>query len=309
MSGRASGPEIKNLLVALRDKGETVAEITGAARAMRGSAVRIAAGADAVDTCGTGGSGINTFNISTAAALVAAGCGVKIAKHGNRSASSSVGSADVLEALGVNLTAAPASVERCIKEVGIGFMFAPIFHGAMRHAAAPRREIGTRTIFNILGPLSNPARAKRQVMGVYDASLTVTMAKVLRNLGSRRAMVVHGMDGLDEITITGRTRVTELSEGTIRTYYITPEEFRVKRAGLEEIKGSHAAGENASALLAILRGEPGPKRDVVLMNAAAALTVALKAKDFKEGMDLAALSIDSGRALEKLDKLIEFTKR
>jgi len=308
MSGRASAHEIKTLLVALRDKGETVAEITGAAKAMRKKCVRIDAPASAVDTCGTGGSGINTFNISTAAAFVAAGCGVRIAKHGNRSASSSIGSADVLEALGVNLSAGPRSVERCVKEIGIGFMFAPLFHGAMKHAAAPRKEIGTRTIFNILGPLSNPARAKRQILGVYDASLAMTMAKVLKNLGACRAMVVHGMDGLDEITTTDRTAVTELKSGRIRTYHVAPEDFGVRRCKLEELKGGNA-GENASALLGVLRGEPGPKRDIVLVNAAAAIVVASKAGDFKKGMELAAVSIDSGRALEKLNKLIEFSKK
>ncbi|MBI5124084.1 MAG: anthranilate phosphoribosyltransferase [Candidatus Omnitrophica bacterium] len=306
MSGLAAHVDIVSFLKALKAKGETIDEITGAAKVMREKSVRIDAGEGLVDTCGTGGSGLDTFNISTTAAFVSAGAGIKIAKHGNRSASSQCGSADVLEALGVNLKAGPDIVEKCIKEIGIGFLFAPLFHGAMKHAVAPRREIGTRTIFNILGPLSNPANASSQVLGVYVESLTEVMANVLKKLGSRRALVVHGMDGLDEITITGKTKVTELNKGKIRTYYISPEEFGLKKAKLEDIRGEDIK-KSAYILLSILKGAKGAPRDVVLLNAAAALLAASRANDFKDGIRLAEDSIDSGRALEKLERLIAIT--
>lgn len=323
MSGAATYAQIGAFVTALRMKGETAAEITGAARVMREKSVHINAGApligmdrddiniDAetiVDTCGTGGSGTNTFNISTTVAFVVAGCGLKVAKHGNRSASSRCGSADVLEALGVKLDVAPDLVQRCLLEIGIGFLYAPLFHNAMKYAVAPRKEIGIRTIFNILGPLSNPANATSQVLGVYDAKLTETLAQVLKNLGSKRAFVVYGMDTLDEITITGKTRVTELNNRKLRTYYVTPEKFGIHRARLDDIEGGDAQ-ENARIVLAVLKGERGPRRDVVLLNAAAALVAGFKAKDFKAGIKMAADSIDSGRALDKLMRLTEITNR
>lgn len=308
MSGETASANIKTFLEVLRKKGETVAEITAAAKVMREKSVRIDAGSGLLDTCGTGGSGINTFNISTVAAFIVAGCGVKVAKHGNRSASCQCGSADVLEALGVKIDIAPGRVAECIKEIGIGFMFAPVFHAAMKYAAAPRKELGGKTIFNILGPLSNPAGATHQVIGVYDAKLTEIMAGVLKNLGSKRAFVVCGADGLDEITITDKTKVSELDKGNVNTYYVNPEDFGVKKARLEDLKGA-GPKENAKIALAILKGERSPRGDVVLMNASVGLVCAGKAKDFKTGVKAAAESIESGAALEKLLKLIELTNR
>lgn len=308
MTGQATQSQIGSFLTALRMKGETIDEITGAAKVMREGCLKVRAGVELIDTCGTGGSGTNTFNISTAASFVVAGCGLKVAKHGNRSASSQCGSADVLEALGVKLDIGVGAVEECIREIGIGFMYAPLFHSAMKHATQPRKEIGVRTIFNLLGPLSNPANATSQIMGVYDAKLTEVMAAVLKNLGVKNAFVVYGMDNLDEITITGKTKVSELKDGKIRTYYVTPEKFGIKRARLEDIKGGNAK-ENAGIILSILKGEPGPRRDVVLMNSSAALVAGSKAKDFKAGIRPASSSIDSGKALDKLQKLIEFTQK
>lgn len=308
MSGKATDAQIAAFVTALRMKGETIAEITGAAEVMREKSVQIrAGGAEAiVDTCGTGGGSTNTFNISTTVAFVAAGCGLKVAKHGNRSATSQCGSADVLEALGVKLDIGPDMVQRCMLEIGIGFMYAPLFHNAMKYAAAPRKEIGIRTIFNILGPLSNPANATSQILGVCDGKLTEALAMVLKNLGAERAFVVYGMDTLDEITITGKTKISELRNGKIRTYYVTPDKFGFKRAGIEDIEGGDAK-ENASIVMSVLKGERSPRRDVVLMNASAALIAGGKARDFKDGVKLASESIDSGKALEKLLKLIEIT--
>lgn len=309
MSGKAASAEIAAFLDALRKKGETVEEITAAAKVMREKSARIQVDDKTlVDTCGTGGSGINTFNISTTAAFVVAGCGVKVAKHGNRSASCQCGSADVLEALGVKIDLASDKVAECINEVGIGFMFAPVFHLAMKHAAAPRKELGGKTIFNILGPLSNPAGATHQVIGVYDARLTEIMAGVLKNLGSSRSFVVSGADGLDEITTTDRTKVSELDKGKIKTYYVGPEDFGVKRAYPGELTGG-GPKENAAIALSVLKGEKSARRDIVLANSSASLVCAGKAKSFKEGGKIAAESIDSGRALEKLTKLVGFTKR
>jgi len=323
MTGKATFAQIGAFVVALRMKGETVDEITGAAKVMRERCVRIRAGRSVVDidrddtavdgetivdTCGTGGSGTKAFNVSTTVAFVAAGCGLKVAKHGNRRVSSLCGSADVLETLGVNLETGPEVVARSIREIGIGFLYAPLFHGAMKHAVAPRQEIGIRTIFNLLGPLSNPANATAQVLGVYDPALTGTLAKVLRNLGTKRAFVVCGMDGLDEITITGRTKVTELKGGRTRTYVIEPAQFGLKEAVIDEIRGGDAK-TNAEIVLSILRGEHGPRRDIVLLNAAAAIVAGGRAKTFTDGITLAAESIDSGKALEKLTKLIEYTNR
>jgi anthranilate phosphoribosyltransferase len=317
MSGRATPAQIGSFLTALHMKGETVEEITGAVKVMREKSVKIDARSLAagmrkvtretiVDTCGTGGSGMNTFNISTAAAFVVAGAGVKVAKHGNRSASSQCGSADVLEALGVNLDVDPSLVAKCIKDIGIGFMYAPLFHSAMKYAVAPRKEIGIRTIFNLLGPLSNPANATSQVIGVYDAKLTESLAAVLKKLGCRRAFVVSGMDSLDEITIAGKTKITELNNGRLKTCFVSPEKFGMKRAKLASIKGGDAK-ENASILLSVLKGEVGPRRDVVLLNAAAALVAGFKAGNIKEGVKLAEESIDSGRAMDKLSRLIAMT--
>ncbi len=322
MSGQATCAQIGSFVTALRMKGETVEEITAAARVMREMSVHINAGIGrtvdidrddinldeetVIDTCGTGGSGTNTFNISTTVAFVVAGCGLKVAKHGNRGASSACGSADVLEALGVKLDVGPDMVQRCILEIGIGFLYAPLFHNAMKYALLPRKEIGIRTIFNILGPLSNPANATSQVLGVYESSLTEVMAGVLKNLGSKRAFVVYGMDTLDEITITGKTKISELKDGKIKSYYITPEKFGIKRSSLDDIKGGDAK-ENAEIVISVLKGERSPRRDVVLLNAAASLVSGFKAKGIKDGIKLSAESIDSGRAMEKLLKLIELT--
>jgi anthranilate phosphoribosyltransferase len=309
MSGKAAHADVAAFLDGLRKKGETVEEITAAALVMREKSVRIKVDDGAVlDTCGTGGTGLNTFNISTLAALVVAGCGVKVAKHGNRSASCQCGSADVLEALGVKIDIAPDMAAKCVKDIGIGFMFAPLFHAAMKYAARPRKELGGKTIFNILGPLSNPAGATHQVIGVYGAKLTEVMAGVLKNLGSNRAFVVHGTDGLDEVTITDETKVSELNEGRVKTYEVTPEDFGLKKARLEDIKGA-SPKQNAEIIISILKGERSARRDIVLANAAAGLVCAAKAEDFKEGVKLAGESIDSGKALEKLQRLIEFTNR
>lgn len=308
MSGNTTFAQISSFITALSMKGETVEEITGAAKVMREKSLKIHVGGREalIDTCGTGGSGINTFNISTVAAFVAAGCGLRVAKHGNRGASSDCGSADVLEALGANLDIGHKNIEQCVRQVGIGFLYAPVFHNAMRYAAQPRKEIGIRTIFNLLGPLSNPGGATSQVIGVYDVKLTEKIAKVLKKLGTKRALVVYGMDGLDEITITNGTRVTELNKGKIRTYYITPEKFGLKRARLSDIKGA-SSEENAKILLSILDGERGPRRDVVLMNASAALVAGFKAKNFRQGIELAQDAIDSGMAMDKLKHLILMT--
>jgi len=322
MEGNATPSQIAAFLIALRMKGETVEEITGAALAMREKALKVDVRSGVVidreeinvddetilDTCGTGGSGTNTFNISTTTAFVVAGCGVKVAKHGNRSASSRCGSADVLEALGVNLDLPPEKVAKAIKEIGIGFLYAPLYHGAMKHAAGPRREIGVRTIFNILGPLCNPAKANCQVLGVYEPRLVQIMAEVLKNLGTRRAFVVHGLDTLDEITVTGPTLVAELKDGKISLYQIRPEDFGIPVSPPQAISGGDAK-ENARYVREVLEGKKGARRDVVLLNASAALVCAGKARNFKEGIKLAEESIDSGRALKKLQNLIEFSKK
>jgi len=303
MSGEATPAQIACFITALRIKGETVDEITGCAKVMREKVTRIESQADLlVDTCGTGGDGAHTFNISTTAALVAAGAGLHIAKHGNRSVSSRCGSADVLKALGVNIEADAATVSRCIDEVGIGFLFAPALHPAMKYAIGPRREIGIRTIFNILGPLTNPAGAKVQVLGVYDPELTETLANVLKNLGSDHVFVVHGADGLDEITITDKTYVSQLADGQVRSLTIDPEDFGISKADVSSLVGG-TAEENAQMTLGILKGEKGPKRDIVLLNSAAAIMAGGKAANLIEGIQLAAESIDSGKALEKLELL------
>jgi anthranilate phosphoribosyltransferase len=260
-----------------------------------------------VDTCGTGGDGTGTFNISTTAAFVAAACGLKVAKHGNRAMSSQCGSADVLEALGVKIDLNPAQVQKCLETVGIGFMLAPVFHPAMKYAAGPRKEVGIRTVFNILGPLTNPAGAGAQVLGVPEKSLTMKMAVVLKILGCHHALVVHGEDGLDEITNTGKTFISELKNGAITYYEITPEEFGLQRASPESLKGG-SAKDNAGLLRGILSGKKGPQRDIVLMNTAAALTVGDKVTTFGQGIDMAGAAIDSGKALQKVEELIKFSQ-
>ncbi|MEW6592651.1 MAG: anthranilate phosphoribosyltransferase [Candidatus Hadarchaeota archaeon] len=308
MAGEATQAQIAAFLAALRMKGETVPEITAFARTMREFAAKIRPKVDGtlVDTCGTGGDMVKTFNVSTAAMFAAAGAGVPIAKHGNRSVTSKAGSADVIEALGAKIDLPPESAQTCIEKIGIGFMFAPMFHVAMKHAAPVRREMGIRTVFNILGPLTNPAGAQAQVLGVYEAGLTEKLAHVLKNLGSKRAMVVHGLDGLDEISTLGKTQISELKDGAVKTYSVVPEDFGMSRASADEIAGKDAA-ENAKILLNVLSGEHGARRDIVILNAAAAIVVGGKARDLKEGMAAAAKAIDSGKALEKVVALVEAT--
>jgi anthranilate phosphoribosyltransferase len=302
MEGQATDAQIASFLTSLRIKGETVEEITGAAKVMREKASRIHAPDYTVDTCGTGGDLAHTFNISTTAAIIVAACGVPVAKHGNRSVSSRSGSADVLEALGVRIDLTPEGVEKCLEATGFGFMFAPLFHPAMKHAIGPRKEMGIRTIFNILGPLTNPAGAKRQVLGVFSDDLTTIMANVLNNLGIVHAFIVHGKDGLDEITNTDKTKVSELKDGKTDTYYITPEDLGFKRARKEDLQGG-TAEENAQITLRILKGENGPQRDITFMNAAAALMTGEKANSFSEALDLVAKTVDSGAAMKKLEEI------
>jgi len=321
MSGEATPAQIAAFITALRMKGETVAEITGAARVMRDRATPIRVGKGVLDidrddinidqetildVVGTGGDGTNTFNISTTVSFVVAACGVKVAKHGNRAVSSACGSADVLESLGVNLDVTPETVEHAIAKIGIGFLFAPALHGAMKHAIGPRKEIGIRTIFNILGPLTNPAGADCQVLGVYREGLVEPLAHVLHKLGCRRGFVVHGMDGMDEITLTRETRIAEVTREGVSVRTITPEEFGFASCPPGELRGGDAAG-NARIVRGILEGATGPRRDVVLLNAAYALVAAGKATDPAEGIRLAAEAIDSGRALAKLEQLITLT--
>lgn len=309
MTGGASPAQIASFITALRMKGETVAEITGAARVMREKATKVSAPqARLVDTCGTGGDESMTFNISTAAAFVAAGAGLTVAKHGNRSVSSRSGSADVLRSLGVNIEAEVSKVEECVREAGIGFLFAPLLHGAMKYAAPVRREIGIRSIFNILGPLTNPAGARRQLIGVYDPQLTDVLAKVLHNLGSIHSFVVRGEDGLDEITLTAETKVTELKDGVIRTYHISPEDFGFERCSPEDLKGADPDA-NAGIIMDVLGGKKGPQRDVVLLNAAAAITAGGLSGTIEEGIAAAHGSIDSGEAAERLERLKRITNR
>jgi anthranilate phosphoribosyltransferase len=308
MGGKATPAQIGGFLTAMRMKGETVDEITGFAQSMRENAQTITPDVPFLtDTCGTGGDGAHTFNISTAAAIVASAAGVPVAKHGNRSVSSSSGSADVLEKLGVAIDLGPQKVALCIEEIGLGFMFAPIFHGAMKHAIGPRRELGVRTVFNMLGPLTNPAGAGGQLMGVYSEKLTEPVAKVLCNLGVKRAMVVCSKDGLDEISICAPTTVSELKDGEIKTYLLNPEDygFPIREGG--EIKGE-GPEQNAGIIVALLNGEKGAKRDILLMNAGAAVYVGGAAETLAEGIERAAEAIDSGKAYEKLRQFIEFTR-
>ncbi|HSA93122.1 MAG TPA: anthranilate phosphoribosyltransferase [Terriglobales bacterium] len=334
LAGRATPAQLKTLLVGLSERGETVEEIVGFAEAMRAAAAplelapraRIAEpiGADLgdeiagalesapshlnllVDTCGTGGDAAGTFNISTAAALVTAGAGVRVAKHGNRSISSRCGSADVMEALGVKLELPAERLAACLREIGIAFLYAPALHTAMKHVQPVRRELRIRTVFNLLGPLTNPAGAEAQVVGVYSHALVEKLAEALAMLGLRRALVVHGKDGLDEITITGPTHVAEVARDRVRRYEVTPEEFGLPRARLEDIAGGDAA-DNARVIREILSGEKSPRRDVVLLNAAATLMVAGRVGTIREGLAVAAEAVDSGRARGKLEELAKFT--
>ena len=307
MSGEATPTQVASFLTALRMKGETVQEITGAARVMREKADHVKVDSSCVlDTCGTGGDQLETFNISTVVAFVVAGAGVTVAKHGNRSVSSRSGSADVLSALGVNIEISKEKVEQCLATVEMGFLFAPLLHQAMKYAVTPRREIGIRTIFNLLGPLTNPANATHQLIGIYDGAMTESIAMVLNNLGTRRAMVVHGEEGLDEISLCGPTKVSELRDNQVSTYSISPEQLGLKRCRLEDLYGG-TPEECAAILRGILQGEKGPKRDVVLLNSGAALLTSGVAGTISQGMDLAAESIDTGKAKGKLDQLVQVT--
>jgi len=314
MSGEVNPVLIGSFLTGLRIKGETVDEITGAVRVMREKVTPIDTGVDmngggiVVDTCGTGGDGSGTFNVSTTSAFVVAGCGITVAKHGNRAVSSSCGSADVLESFGVNLDLSPQQVGDCIKVNNIGFLFAPALHGAMKHAIGPRKEIGIRTIFNILGPLTNPAGANVQVLGVFSEELIVPLAEVLGKLGSKRALVVHGEGNLDELTITGKTSIAEYNNGSVSTYQITPEQFGLARASIDELKGGRDAKESAQTMRNILEGKKGARRDMVLLNAGAALMAADGAEDISAGIIRAAECIDSGKAAATLDALITFSQ-
>ena len=307
MSGEATPSQMGGLLMALRVRGETVDEITGAVTAMRGKMLRVAAPADAIDVVGTGGDGSGSVNVSTCAAFIVAGCGVPVAKHGNRALSSRSGAADVLAALGVKIDLTPEKVGACVKQAGIGFMFAPAHHPAMKNVGPTRIELATRTIFNLLGPLSNPAGVKRQMVGVFSKQWVQPLAQVLKNLGSDSVWVVHGSDGLDEITLTGPTSVAALENGTIRSFEVSPEDAGLARSGPGSLKGGDADA-NAAALRGVLEGKPSPYRDVALLNAAAALIVAGRARDLKEGVALGTQSLDSGAAAARLKHLIAVSR-
>ena len=320
MSGAATDAQIAAFLTGLRMKGETVEELIGFAQVMRQKAVRgrtrgeeVAAltGTDRellIDTCGTGGDAAGTFNVSTATAFVVAGAGLKVAKHGNRSVSSLCGSADVVETLGISLDLTPAKVARCVDEVGIGFLYAPLLHTAMKHVMAARREMGIRTVFNMLGPLTNPAGANAQVIGVYSPTLTEPLARVLAELGTIRAFVVHGADGLDEISNTGESRVSEVREGVVRSFTVRPEDFGMPRAAITDLRGGDRE-QNAQLIRGLLDGEAGPKRDIVLMNSAAALVAGARARDLKDGVSRAVEAIESGAARSKLEALVSLSQK
>lgn len=320
LAGKCTDAQIAALLVALHMKGETVEEIVGFAEAIREAAAPLAVSRNStidvsgterdalVDTCGTGGDASGTFNISTATALVAAGAGVRVAKHGNRSVTSRCGSADVMEALGVKIDLPPARLAACLEQVGIAFLFAPALHSAMKYVQPARRELRLRTVFNLLGPLTNPAHASAQVVGVYSDDLVDKLAEALSMLGLRRAMVVHGADGLDEITITGTTRVAEVRDGRVRTYEVTPEDFGLRRAPIEAISGGDAAA-NADYIREVVKGSKSARRDVVLLNAAAALVTAEKAQHLHDALPLVSRAIDSGAAARKLEELVRFTNQ
>jgi len=307
LSGNITHSQIGAFMGALSTKGETFEELMGAAKAMRRKATRIQTTQSVVlDTCGTGGDGTNTFNVSTTTAFVVAGCGVTVAKHGNRSVSSQCGSADLLEALGINLNLDPEMVEEGIREINIGFLFAPLYHGAMKFAVVARKEVGIRSIFNMLGPLTNPAGANCQLLGVYAPELTEMFAQALKGMGTRRAFVVHGHDGLDEISLCAPTRISELNDGKIKTYDLSPDKFFNQTVDIQDLAGGNPS-ENAAITRQILKGEKGPKRDIVLLNAGAALVAAGTATDIKAGIGIAGEAIDSGAASDKLQELIQFT--
>lgn len=309
MEGRATDALVGSFLTALTIKGETIEEITGGAKVMRQKAEKIDLDSlYTLDSCGTGGDMAGTFNISTAAAFICAAAGIPVVKHGNRSVSSKCGSADVLEALGANIMLMPNEVEDCVKSQGIGFLFAPSFHKAMKNVVKPRKELGFRTIFNILGPLTNPAKAKTQILGVYKENLTEPIARVLQNLGVEHALVVHGMDGLDEITITRETKVTELKNNSINTYTITPEDFNLSRGEVRDIVGGNAE-DNANIIKELFKGDKSKKRDIVLLNSGAALYLGKKANSINEGIEMAKEIIDSGLAERKMNDYIEYTRR
>ncbi|MCD6186371.1 MAG: anthranilate phosphoribosyltransferase [Deltaproteobacteria bacterium] len=308
-SGNITDAQIGAFMAALATKGETFEEVAGAAKAMRSKAYHLdITGVDVIDTCGTGGDGAKTFNISTTTAFVVAGCGLKVAKHGNRSVSSQCGSADLLEVLGVKIDADPAIAARAVSETGIGFFFAPLFHGAMKYVARARKEIGVRSIFNMIGPLTNPANANCQLIGVYALELTELMANALKLLGSKRAFVVHGYDGLDEVTICAPTRISELKDQKIKTYDVFPNEFFSTSCKPEDIMGGNPK-KNAEITLEIFNGKSGPKRDIVILNASFALVAGGKAKNILDGIQIAGTSIDNGAALQKLDELVRFSQQ
>lgn len=308
MDGGAPPAQIAGFLIALAMKGERPDEIVGLARTMRARAAKLSRSfAPVFDTCGTGGDGSHTFNVSTVAALVLAACGVRVAKHGNRSASSKCGSADVLEALGVNVAAPPAVVERCLEQAGIAFLFAPVFHPSMRHAGPTRKELGVRTAFNLLGPLTNPAAAARQLVGVPRPELTELVARSLAQLGAERAWVVHGADGLDEISTTGYTKVSECRGGSVNTFYLHPADVGLPKASREDLRGGEAS-ENAAIARAVLSGAKGPARDVVVLNAGASLLIAEQAGSIPEGLAMAAAAIDDGRATAVLARLVSLSQ-
>ena len=320
MSGAATDAQIAAFLTGLRMKGETVEELIGFAQVMRQKAVRVRTRGEEVaaltgtdremliDTCGTGGDAAGTFNVSTATAFVVAGAGLKVAKNGNRSVSSLCGSADVVETLGISLDLTPAKVARCVDEVGIGFLYAPLLHTAMKHVMAARREMGIRTVFNMLGPLTNPAGANAQVIGVYSPTLTEPLARVLAELGTIRAFVVHGADGLDEISNTGESRVSEVREGVVRSFTVRPEDFGMPRAAITDLRGGDRE-QNAQLIRGLLDGEAGPKRDIVLMNSAAALVAGARARDLKDGVSRAVEAIESGAARSKLEALVSLSQK
>lgn len=307
MTGKVDTQQTVSFLSGLSLKGETVEELTAAVKVMRKHSLKIRTKHKVIlDTCGTGGDSLGTFNISTVVAFVASGCGIAVAKHGNRSVSSRCGSADILEALGVNIHMTQERLGECLDDIGIAFLFAQNLHPAMRYAMPARKQLGKRTMFNLLGPLSNPAQATHQLVGVYDRRWTESLAGVLGNLGTTHALIVHGEDGLDEISTTTKTDISEQVKGEIRNYQVTPEDFGFKRAKFEDLAGG-TAPDNAHILQDILRGEPGPKRDIVLLNAGAAIYVADQASSLKEGIELARQSIDSQKAREKLEQLRGFS--
>ena len=307
MEGAASPAQVGGFVVALRAKGETTDEIVGLVRTMRDFSTKVEAGSNLLDTCGTGGDRSGTFNVSTAAALVCAGAGAKVAKHGNRAASSKAGSADVLEALGVKIDLPPEGVRQCIDEAGIGFCFAPLFHPAMRHAASSRRELGIATIFNFLGPLTNPAGATHQALGVSDPTMTERMVETLGRLGSEHVLAFHGHGGLDELALSGPSDVLELKDGSLSRWTIDPEELGLRRAGTDEVAGGDAS-ENAGLVRAVLEGEPGPRRDIVVLNAAAGLVAAGLSPDMQSGLTSASEAVDSGAALDSLERLVRVSQ-